>query len=273
MVVNTTAFVEQFSRLGISESEGRLYVALLERSAVTAYEAAKAASIPTSKVYGVIDRLEARGMVRWDDRTGRKLYWPQPADEFIETTRSRLRSTLDSLRVDLEQVGPPPESSTVWPVNDEAALVEKATRMIETATKSLLVSGWNEELKRLAPRIAERRNAGVQTALVHFGPGSLGLENVFLHPIEDTIYAERGGRGLTVVADGATALVGTIRNGTVVEGAWSLNHAFVTLAEDYIKHDIYIMKIVHRMDGELQRRFGPNYRTLRDVWSDEEVES
>jgi hypothetical protein len=44
----------------------------------------------------------------------------------------------------------------------------------------------------------------------------------------------------------------------------------VTLAEDYVKHDIYIMKIVERFDPELQRRFGPGYEKLRDVWNDEE---
>ena len=55
-----------------------------------------------------------------------------------------------------------------------------------------------------------------------------------------------------------------------VEGAWSLNRGFVTLAEDYIKHDIYIMKIVERFDPELQARFGPGYEKLRDVWNDEE---
>ena len=68
--------------------------------------------------------------------------------------------------------------------------------------------------------------------------------------------------------------MGTLREaeggGEDSEGAWSRNHAFVTLAEDYVKHDIYIMKIVERLDPELQRLFGPRYEKLRDVWNDEE---
>ena len=105
---------------------------------------------------------------------------------------------------------------------------------------------------------------------------ALDLDGVFRNPIEDTIYAEKGGRGLTVVADGREALMGTLREGAggvqAVEGAWSLNRGFVTLAEDYIKHDIYIMKIVSRFDPELQARFGPGYEKLRDVWKDEEAQ-
>jgi hypothetical protein len=118
----------------------------------------------------------------------------------------------------------------------------------------------------------------VKTAVVHFGPGGLELVGgvgLYRHPIEETLYAERGGRGLTVVADGREALMGTLREtggrAEVVEGAWSLNHAFVTLAEDYVKHDIYIMKIVERFDDRLKATFGDGYEQLRDVWNDEEA--
>lgn len=55
-----------------------------------------------------------------------------------------------------------------------------------------------------------------------------------------------------------------------MEGAWSTNRGFVTLAEDYIKHDVYIMKIVNRFNGLLVERFGENYVLLRDVFTDGE---
>ena len=56
-----------------------------------------------------------------------------------------------------------------------------------------------------------------------------------------------------------------------VEGAWSVNKGFVTLAEDYVKHDIYIMKIVRRFDRQLIERFGENYGKLRDIFNDQEA--
>jgi sugar-specific transcriptional regulator TrmB len=266
--------MDLFTSLGVSEYEGKVYAALVSAHPATAYEAAKEAGVPTSKVYEVLDRLEARGMVRCWDEGGRKRYLPQPPDEFVESTRRRLGDTLDSLKTDLSRLGGPRDQSLVWNLSDAPALLDKACRMVQNATASVLVSAWNPEAQVLAPLLAEARLRGVKTALVHFGPGDLALEGLFRHPIEDTIYAEKGGRGLTVVADGREALVGTLREGPglprVVEGAWSLNHGFVTLAEDYVKHDIYIMKIVERFDPELQARFGPRYEALRDIWSDEE---
>jgi len=265
MVVNSDELAEHFTRLGVSEYEGKVYASLVSANPATAYEAAKEAGVPTSKVYEVLDRLEARGMVRSLDDGGRKRYLPQPPDDFVESTRRRLGDTLDSLKADLGRLGGPRDQSFVWNLSDAAALVDKACRMVQSAVASVLVSAWNPEALVLAPLLAEARARGVKTALVHFGPGDLGLEGVFRHPIEDTIYAEKGGRGLTVVADSREALMGILPT-----GAWSLNPAFVTLAEDYVKHDIYIMKIVERFDPELQARFGPGYEKLRDIWNDEE---
>ncbi len=274
MVVNSVELADLFARLGVSDYEGRVYSALLTSNPATAYETAKEAGVPTSKVYEVLDRLEARGMVRNLDEGGKKRYLPQPADEFVEGTRRRLADTLDALKIDLAKLGGPQDHAYVWNLSDAPALLDKACRMVQAASETVLVSAWNPEALILVPLLCDARTRGVKTALVHFGPGDLALDSVFRHPIEDTIYAEKGGRGLTVVADGREALMGTLRAGPgmaeVIEGAWSLNRGFVTLAEDYVKHDIYIMKIVERFDAELQSRFGPGYEKLRDVWNDEE---
>ncbi len=281
MVVND-ALAEGFARLGVSEYEGRVYAALLAANPATAYEAAKEAGVPTSKVYEVLDRLEARGMVRSVTDESRKRYLPQPPEDFVETTRRRLGDTLDALKNDLSQLGGPRDTSHVWSISEASALLDKACRVVRSAETTVLVSAWNSEATVLAPFVAEAAERGVKAAVVHFGPGALLVGDrvgVFRHPIEQTLYAEKGGRGLTVVADGREAVMGTLREGSgrgargqteVVEGAWSLNHAFVTLAEDYVKHDVYIMKIVERFETELQKRFGPAYEKLRDVWSDEE---
>jgi sugar-specific transcriptional regulator TrmB len=274
MVVNMTELTELFTRLGVSEYEAKVYTALVAHQPATAYEAAKDAGVPTSKVYEVLDRLEARAMVRSFEEAGKKRYHPQPPDDFVEATRRKLGQTLDALKTDLGRLGGSRDQSLVWNLSDPATLLDKACRMVESAVDALLISAWNPEAQVLAPLVAQARARGVKTALVHFGGGNLDLPGVFWHPIEDTLYEEKGGRGLTVVADGREALMGTLAGGegspTVVEGAWSLNKGFVTLAEDYVKHDIYIMKIVERFDPELVARFGPKYEKLRDVWNDDE---
>jgi hypothetical protein len=43
------------------------------------------------------------------------------------------------------------------------------------------------------------------------------------------------------------------------------------MAEDYIRHDIYVMKIVKRFDPLLKEKFGSRYENLRNVYRDEEI--
>jgi len=60
-------------------------------------------------------------------------------------------------------------------------------------------------------------------------------------------------------------------DGKKTEGIWSMNEGFVIMAEDYIRHDIYFMKLVERFDPLLREKFGEGYEKLRDVYRDEEI--
>jgi HTH-type transcriptional regulator, sugar sensing transcriptional regulator len=145
--------------------------------------------------------------------------------------------------------------------------------MIGSAKKSLLLSCWPEEMEKFKMHLKKSEKEKVRISIIHFGPTALNTGIIFKHPIEDTIYSEKGGRGLVIVRDSIEVLVGTINPDNHVEGAVSMNNGFVTIAEDYIKHDIYIMKVVNRFNDLLIKTFGDNYNKLRDVFNDKEEPS
>ena len=103
-------------------------------------------------------------------------------------------------------------------------------------------------------------------ALVHYGIPARRLGATYHHPAEETVRRERGGRGLTLVVDKRCVVIATFSDDGRVEGAWSRNRAFVFVAEDYIRHDVYITKVTATMDAELKRVFGSDYGKLRDVF-------
>jgi hypothetical protein len=132
----------------------------------------------------------------------------------------------------------------------------------------VLISGWDEELAALHDEIAAAHRRRVRVAVVAYGSLSLEASAVYVHPIKDTIQHEKGGRGLTLCTDARVALVGLVAADGSGSGAWSNNHGFVTAVEDYLKHDIYVQKIVGRFNDLLVRTYGPNYARWRDVFSD-----
>ena len=267
MVVN---IVDQLKNIGLSDYEARTYLTLLDENPLTAYEAAGQAGIPTSKVYGVIRKLMEKDLVLELVEGSKKRYIPQDPDEFLSSYRFRMDKTLSSLSDDLKKPRENRNVSYIWNIKDPGALLERAERMILAAKESILISLWEEEFKQLAPLIEEKEKQGIKCAIVHFGPSAGGGEGFFRHPIKDTLHSEKGGRGFTLVTDSSSALSGILSE-TGPEGAWSSNRGFVMLAEDYIKHDIYIMKIVERFNADLIEKFGEGYPFLRDIFHNREV--
>lgn len=270
MVVNTALISERLSQLGFSDYEARSYIALLAKNPASAYEIAKSSGIPTSKIYEVLARLTEKKVVSTLGEDGTKKYLPVDPDEFIAGFRNGMEANLKALQDDLSNLSKETTVSYIWNILDREYLMEKAHRTILDSKKTLLVSIWKEELDCLETFFKTAKSKGVRIAMVHFGMPAIRIGQVYPHPIEETLYKEKGGRGLVIVSDSETALMATIYEGGRVEGAWSSNRGFVTLAEDYIKHDVYIMKVVRRFNSELINKFGPRYEKMRDVFADEE---
>lgn len=269
MVVNN--LVRLFMDVGLSEYEAKAYIALLGKHPATAYETAQASGVPTSKIYEVLAKLSDKGMVHSDGLGKRSTkYIPMEPDDFLENMKERTDTTLKGLREGLSGLPIGSDVSYILNIADYAQLIQKCQKMVRSAVKSILLSFWEDEVERLIEPLMEASKRGVEIAAVYFGKGNPGFGQVFHHPIHDSIYKEKGGRGIVLVTDSSSALTGTITAEGTVEGAASTSSGFVTLAEDYIKHDIYIMKVVKRFDRQLRSRFGEKYELLRDVFTDME---
>jgi sugar-specific transcriptional regulator TrmB len=267
MVVN---IVNLMAELGFSEYEAKTYMSLLQENPVTAYEAAKNGGLPTAKIYQVMAKLLDKGVVLELVESGKKRYVPMEPDEFIARQKVRMNRNLSSLKRAMEKTKRETNVSYIWNLSDRTDFLNQAEMMIRRAENSILISLWNEELLALSSCLKDKTDQGLDLSVVLFGSGETDLKNVFHHPIADTLQSEKGGRNFSLVFDSNQAMAATIIDEDRIEGAWSSNRGFVTVTEDYIKHDIYIMKIVSRFDDELIERFGDNYHHLRDVYHDRE---
>lgn len=265
MVVN---LIGQLMNLGFSEYEAKTYLALLKVQPATAYETAKNAGIPSSKIYEILGRLKERSIAVAIKSSGKLLYAAADPEELIEMQKASFEKTISGLEKGLKNTENEDEVSYIWNIHDYDYLIDKAIRLINKAEKNILLSVWKEEYSFLRQSLD---SCNVPAAIVHFGKPENTDREMFIHPIEDTIYSEKGGRGFSLVVDSSCAVNATISGDRAVNGAWSANPGFAVLAEDYIKHDVYIMKIVSRFDDELIKKFGKNYRLLRDIFSDKEL--
>lgn len=268
--MKTKEVLTKLAEIGFSEYEAKSYLALVQKNPSTAYEIGKESGVPSSKIYEVLNKLKEKGMIlSLDEEDGKpKRYIPQHPGEFLEQYQRGIQKTVQSLRGTLTGLNGKKEVSYIWNILDHDHLLEKGRRMIDSSQKVILLSLWYEELALLEESLRAAEKRGVQIALVHFGIPKIEVGQVYYHPIEDTLYAEKQGRGLVIVVDSQEVLMGNVGQEGKTEGAWSKNKGFTTVAEDYVKHDIYIAKIISRFEKELLRKFGPKYEKLRDVLQD-----
>jgi len=254
--------------LGLTEYEARAYVALMGSQPATAYELAKNAGIPSSKIYETVNRLQNKGLaqpVSADQDRGQRYMALNPED-FIYLKREETARKTSRLGPLLSAVSNQADADFVWKLTGAEPVLDKARQLIRQAEHNLLVSLWPEELEELEADLQDAEKRGVKIALVHFGVPHQRIGATFHHPAEKTLYEEKGGRGLTLVADSQAVVIATFFASGSVEGAWSRNRAFVIVAEDYVRHDVYITKVTATMDAELKKRFGDSYQELRDVF-------
>jgi sugar-specific transcriptional regulator TrmB len=266
------ALLDRLREIGLGEYEARLYLALVKRHPANGYELSRSSGVPSSKVYEVLARLQEKDLVFPTDGGGRaKRYVPVDPEEFIERYRARVDRALDGLRDELDAITVDEPIGYIWNVQGRVPVLERTSHLVERAERTLLISGWDEELSELAPAIAAAHRRKVQVAVIDYGSLPLEASAVYTHPIKDTIHGEKGGRGLTLCADARVALMGLVQDDGGAHGAWSRNQAFVAAAEDYLKHDIYVQKIVGRFHDLLVETYGPNFTRWRDVFSDRVV--
>ncbi len=272
MVVNKMmeTAIFKLTQLGFSAYESKAYTALLMENPLTAYEMAKNAGIPTSKVYEVIRKLEKRQMIQSIHGERSKLFIPLSPDEFIQNFRDAMENNLLSIKNELKDVRVGMDTSYTWHIKDYESLILKAKRMLDTARETILFLAWPTEFEILLNTLRNAVQRGIKIAVIHYGTTNVRISQLYIHPVEDTIYAEKGVRGFTLVADSKEALNGKIV-GKKTEAIWSMNEGFVIMAENYIRHDIYQMKTMKRFDPLLRKKFGERYEKLRDIYKDEEV--
>lgn len=260
---------ELLQQLGLSRNEARAYLALLGCQPATAYEIARQSAIPTSKIYETVNRLVSRGVFQPtgnEDEAG-KQYVALPPSEFTRLAREATETHANELLPLLEAITQPASTDFIWPLASEDDVILRSRGLVDAARDWVLVSAWAQELVWLAPSLEAAQSRGIKIALVHFGKPTVQIGATYHHPVEKTLYNEKGGRGLTLVVDSDAVVIANFREDGHIDGAWSHNQSFVTVAEDYVKHDVYITKVTRFLNDPLVARFGSEYERLRDVFN------
>ena len=263
--------LQLMQELGFSSYEAKAYMGILKGQPVGAYELAKRSSVPTSKIYETLNKLLNKQVVQFaeEGNSDNPTYVALSPKDLTHRMNQEVSQKTDSLLPILEGLSDDQTPELIWPITNIDALKAKALELVQSTQKSILISVWADELEWLKPALGQAESRGTQIALVHFGIPNCTIGATYHHPAESTLYAEKGGRGLTIVADSTQVVIANISNTGSFEAVWSRNQAFTTVAEDYVKHDVYITKVTKHLKSAVHERYGEDYEQLRNIFEAE----
>ncbi|WP_324760267.1 TrmB family transcriptional regulator sugar-binding domain-containing protein [Haloarcula sp. GH36] len=178
--------VAQLARFGLSETEARTYVAVLERGSATIAELSTATDISTGYVYDLVERLDDRGLVVVDDHrtpTQVRAVDPESAIESMTEELSELATDLAERHTEAE-----PDYPAVELVRTRETLYDRLERLVGNASQEVFLSVPAPAIDRLTPALERAVRRGVFVAVLL---GTAGVDG----PVD----VERIARGTHVV--------------------------------------------------------------------------
>jgi DNA-binding MarR family transcriptional regulator len=260
MYPSLASSIEQLQQLGFTESEARVYVALVRRQPLTGYELAKASGVPRANVYRVLRKLEQRGAVTRLDNPEATRYASVPYEELLQKLLRRFEQEVARTGEALAALAPAAEQPPIVQFEGYPNLIESAQQMVQAARATLLLAIWPDEARALAQAVAasDRRGLTIVTLCMTGCRAECGYchGRVCRYPFG----LDAAQRWLLLVADEAVALAGFVQPPA---GAVTIQtrQAFpVRLAISYIRHSLALAALITDLNLNLDEAMSPGTR-------------
>ncbi len=242
MTENGIRVLQEF---GFSNYEARAYLTLLGNSPLTGYQLAKLCGVPRSRIYETLEKLTQKGLV-FTLQSDPVRHAPLNSRELL----TRLRSGFDdSLKILEDEVAHAPSRSameSIWTIQGRANILAKAQDMIVGASESVYLAAWDQVIREIKPALEQAGARGVRIIVVSCGDVDLSTGILYRHRFQEQLSAT-GGSSIDLVVDGTEVLVGEATQGEMGQAAWTRNIGLVFIAQEYIRHEVYIHKLIEKL--------------------------
>lgn len=250
-------------KLGLSDYALNAYIALAANHPVNGSQLSRQSGIPRARIYDVLETLIAKGFVI---ESGKGMYVPIPAEEFIRRLRLEFETLLASLEKKIKQAHQKPQMDVIWTIKGHAAAMGKAQEMIDRAQKEIYIRLSPEEGRYLDSKLLEAESRGVQVKYISMKPMPRVFKYQIIHPCpEPGSFQDPGDhapRFFDIVTDKEEILCGMFLEGDD-EGSvinWGQNIRFVLSGRDSLRHDFFHY-FLHKIQNE-QKELTPEEKAL-----------
>ncbi len=228
--------------LGLTVYESAVYLSLVEKGVMRASEVSESANVPFSKVYEVLNRLEAKGWVDIERGRPSRYFAKSPVEAFEAAKLKYEQKTHIWQRTVTEELQPLyekrelREKPDIWILRGETSVLTKLQEMLHQArSQAMIAAPWfaRNLAEKALPLLAGLKLSNTEVMIMVDGdPEEWKLETLKNHA-EVRLRGNLFGGGVIVDGKEALLFLGEDKPSLVV---WSNHLGLVKFAKDYFQH-------------------------------------
>lgn len=259
--------VNKLKDLGFTEYEARIYIALLRSHPANGNSIATLSGVPTPKVYETLRKMQERHLVfvvSGGDKRNHIRYSPLPYKELLAKTRQSFVENLAFLENALLEISSKSDNdwTELFVIHGYSAAMDAVRSAITDCRYELIMSCWKQELQKLEESLRTAHQRGVSIVTLIFDAEIDVPWRNFTHYRGEFVRGRHAGE-LSIVVDQEKAIV--------LESLNDRPHAIVSshpvtikTTRNYIRHDIYVNRILHDFEEVMKQRYGNELEQLVD---------
>lgn len=252
-----------------TESESKVYIALLKNGAGTGYEISKNSSVPRSKVYNILEMLMDKGCVLVSKQTNPVNYSAIPIDEFIGNIKSNVDQNLLEVKKELISYNQTMDLDNIWYIRGYNNIFNKCKHLLSQAQEEIYVQVWKEDIHNIYDELKFMEKRLDKIVIILYSTNNdydIELKNFYKHGFEKNKLEESGGRWINIVVDSKEVIYGHIQNDKNAEVIWTQSTPMVFLSKENIRHDAYCLKLIEALEDSAKVKFGNELQGVRDIF-------
>jgi sugar-specific transcriptional regulator TrmB len=241
--VEKKEIVQAIENLGLSTYEAKAYFALLSEFPLTGYKLSKNSGVPRSRIYETIEKLTAKGLVlsQEGDTT---LLIPVSLESFLEKKERESKRNISFLKEILPQLKKPAESQGIWTISGRDQIFEAVNHFISLAKSHVYLVSFDSDIIFFESALSGAEKKQVSVYGAYCGERAFQLKNLYPHqglPCSSC-------RDISLTIDSEEALVGCTFPPDGAKIAVTKNPGIIHVAEEYIKHEIFLSQLFKTYD-------------------------
>lgn len=249
--------VQAIENLGLSNYEAKAYFALLSESPLTGYKLSKKSGVPRSRIYETIEKLAVKGLIltQEGDTT---LLTPVSLESFLEKKEKESRRNIDFLKEVLPHLKKPAEAQGIWTISGRDQIFETINHLVSQAQRHIYLVSFDSDILLFKGALSEAQKRQVSIFGAYCGEKNIKFQSLYPHQGKPCSSC----RDIALSIDSEQAVVGCTFPPDGAKIAVTRNPGIIHVAEDYIKHEIFLSRLFKKLDKFPSEKMNTIYQQI-----------